>query len=36
MGAKYNWIIDNTGIRLALNILAFVLWAGLAVAVLAL
>ena len=26
MDAKYNWIIDNTGIRLTLNIMGFVLW----------
>ncbi len=34
MGAEYNWIIDNTGIRVALNALAFLAWAALAVAVL--
>ena len=26
MDAKYNWIIDNTGIRLALNIAGFAIW----------
>jgi hypothetical protein len=26
MDAKYNWIIDNTGIRLTLNIVGFVSW----------
>ena len=26
MDAKYNWIIDNTGIRLALNVVGFVIW----------
>ena len=26
MDAKYNWIIDNTGIRLALNIAGFAVW----------
>ena len=26
MDAKYNWIIDNTGIRLALNVMGFALW----------
>jgi hypothetical protein len=26
MDAKYNWIIDNTGIRLTLNIAGFVIW----------
>ncbi len=36
MGAEYNWIIDNAGIRVALNALALVAWAGLAIAVLAL
>ncbi len=36
MGAEYNWIIDNTAIRMSLNILAFAAWVGLAIAVLAL
>ena len=26
MDAKYNWIIDNTGIRLTLNVVGFVIW----------
>ncbi len=26
MDAKYNWIIDNTGIRMAINIVAFGMW----------
>ncbi len=26
MDAKYNWIIDNSGIRMAINIAAFTLW----------
>lgn len=26
MDAKYNWVIDNTGVRVALNTIAFVLW----------
>ncbi len=26
MDAKYNWIIDNVGIRVALNLAAFGLW----------
>jgi hypothetical protein len=26
MDAKYNWIIDNSGIRMALNIAAFTVW----------
>lgn len=26
MDAKYNWIIDNTGFRLALNVTGFVMW----------
>lgn len=34
MGAQYNWIIDNAGIRLALNVVAFCVWFGLAIAVL--
>lgn len=28
MDAKYNWIIDNSGIRMAMNIAAFVMWLG--------
>ncbi len=34
MDAKYNWIIDNVGIRLALNLVAFALWFGIAITVL--
>jgi hypothetical protein len=26
MDAKYNWIIDNTGMRLALNVAGFAIW----------
>lgn len=26
MDAKYNWIIDNTGIRMAINLAAFAAW----------
>jgi len=26
MDAKYNWIIDNTGIRMAINVAAFCMW----------
>ncbi len=26
MDAKYNWIIDNSGIRMAINIAAFTVW----------
>ncbi len=26
MDAKYNWIIDNTGLRVALNVAGFVIW----------
>ncbi len=26
MDAKYNWIIDNTGVRVALNIAGFAIW----------
>ena len=26
MDAKYNWIIDNTGIRMALHIAVFTVW----------
>ncbi len=36
MDAKYNWIIDNTGIRMALNLVVFAAWAGLAIWVLSL
>jgi len=26
MDAKYNWIIDHSGIRMAINIAAFAAW----------
>jgi hypothetical protein len=26
MDAKYNWLIDNTAIRVTLNTVAFALW----------
>ena len=26
MDARYNWAIDNVGVRVALNTLAFALW----------
>ncbi len=26
MDAKYNWIIDNSGIRMAINVAAFGIW----------
>lgn len=26
MGARYNWIIDNAGIRIAVNVAAFSVW----------
>ena len=28
MDAKYNWIIDNSGIRMAINITVFAMWLG--------
>ncbi|HEY5173995.1 MAG TPA: hypothetical protein VII95_00340 [Terriglobales bacterium] len=31
MDAKYNWLIDNGAIRLALNTVAFALWIAMAV-----
>lgn len=31
MEAKYNWIIDSTPIRIALNAAAFAIWFGAAV-----
>lgn len=34
MDAKYNWMIDNVGVRVALNTVAFVLWLALTVGVL--
>jgi hypothetical protein len=34
MDARFNWIIDNVGIRVALNTVAFVLWVAATVGVL--
>lgn len=36
MDAKYNWVIDNVGIRMAINVLAFGLWLAACAALLAL
>lgn len=36
MDARYNWIIDSMPIRVAINVTAFVMWLGLAIALLAL
>ena len=36
MDARYNWIIDSTALRVAINVTAFVMWLGVAVALLAL
>jgi hypothetical protein len=36
MDAKYNWLIDNVAVRVTLNTVAFALWIGTAVALLAL
>ncbi len=36
MSAEYNWIIDSTAIRVALNIAAFAVWVGMAYGLLAL
>ena len=33
MDAKYNWLIDNTAVRLTLNTLAFALWIAVAVGI---
>lgn len=35
MDAKYNWLIDNGAVRVALNTVALALWIATAVAVLA-
>ena len=35
MEGKYNNLLDHTGFRLALNVLVFSLWLGLAVALVA-
>jgi hypothetical protein len=34
MDAKYNWIIDNPYIQIALNVVGFAVWLGAAVALL--
>jgi hypothetical protein len=34
MDAKYNWLIDNTAIRVTLNTVAFALWMATVVALL--
>jgi len=34
MDAKYNWLMDNAAIRLALNTVAFALWLAASVALL--
>jgi len=36
MDAKYNWIIDNSAVRIALNTMALALWVATAVGLLAL
>ncbi len=36
MSAEYNWIIDNTAIRVALNMVAFAAWVGIAYGLLSL
>lgn len=33
MDAKYNWLIDNTAIRVTLNTVAFALWIAMAVGI---
>ncbi len=33
MDAKYNWVIDIVGVRVALNVAAFALWLALTVGV---
>ncbi len=35
MDGKYNMLLDNTGFRLALNVVAFCVWLGVAVALMA-
>ena len=35
MDGKYNMLLDNTAIRLALNVLVFCAWLGVAVALVA-
>lgn len=34
MNAKYNWIIDNSGVRIALNVAGFGAWLSLVIALL--
>jgi hypothetical protein len=36
MDAKYNWVMDSVPIRVSINVTAFVMWLGLAIALLAL
>jgi len=36
MDARYNWVIDSVPIRVAINVTAFAMWLGLAIALLAL
>lgn len=36
MDARYNWVMDSTPIRVAINVTVFVMWLGLAIALLAL
>lgn len=31
MSGKYNWVIDNTAIRVAMNVTGFALWLGLVI-----
>jgi hypothetical protein len=34
--ARYNWVIDSTPVRVAINVTAFVMWLGVAIALLTL
>ena len=34
MDAKYNWIIDNVGVRVALNVAVFAVWLAASIALL--
>ncbi len=36
MDARYNWVIDSVPLRVAINVMAFVMWLALAIALLAL
>ncbi len=36
MSAKYNWVIDNFAVRMALHMVAFAVWAGVAYGLLSL